>query len=187
MSKDFAQRDGGRRQAGPQVPGWLWLVAGVALGAAGAAGYYVTRPLPGAAPALDASADKAKGGKKKITIPPKEPSRFAFYELLPSYEVVVPRESVKPESGAKPEGGAGERYVVQVGSFKDRAEADQQKARLALLGIESRVEKVTIDNQTTWYRVRIGPEKDRARVDAIVSQLEKNGLDGITMRLPPGQ
>ena len=47
-------------------------------------------------------------------------------------------------------------YLIQVGSFADVKEADAQKAKLALLGVESRVEKVTIDNSKTWYRVRIG-------------------------------
>ena len=76
------------------------------------------------------------------------------------------------------------RYLIQVGSFKERAEAEQQKANLALLGIETRIEKVTIDNDQTWYRVRIGPEKDQRRVENILARLEENDIKALVMMVP---
>ena len=83
MSKDYAHRgNGGRQTAGGGMPGWLWLLVGIALGFAGAVGYYISRPAQVEA-ALEAATDKKADGKKKITIPPKEPSRFTFYDLLP--------------------------------------------------------------------------------------------------------
>jgi hypothetical protein len=187
MAKDFAHRGGGGRQtaSGSRMPGWVWLLVGVALGFAGAAGWYISRPAQVEA-ALEPLGDKAKGGgKKKITIPPKEPSRFAFYELLPNYEVVIPKEQLKPEArqpaAIDPSPG---RYLIQVGSFRDRKEADQQRANLALLGIESRIEKVTIDNEQSWYRVRIGPEKDQRRVETILARLEENDVKAMVMMVP---
>jgi cell division protein FtsN len=185
MPRDFAHRDGGGRQtAGRGLPGWVWLIAGIALGFVGAAGYYISRPTDVQA-VLEPLGDKVKAGRKKITIPPKEPSRFAFYELLPNYEVVIPKEALKPESKtpavhATPQG----QYLIQVGSFRDRKEAEQQRANLALLGIESRVEKVTIDNEQTWYRVRIGPEKDQRRVENILGRLEENEIKAMVMMVP---
>ena len=169
------------------MPGWVWLLVGIAIGFVGAVGYYISRPTEAQA-ALE-PLEKAKGGgKKKITIPPKEPSRFAFYELLPNYEVVIPKESLKkgarPAPGAAPAESSPGRYLIQVGSFRDRKEAEQQKANLALLGVESRVEKVTIDNEQTWYRVRIGPEKDQHRVEGILAQLEENDIKAMVMMVP---
>jgi cell division protein FtsN len=186
MAKDYAHRGSGGRQtsSGAAMPGWVWLLVGIALGFAGAVGYYLTRPAEVQA-ALE-PLEKGKGGaRKKITIPPKEPSRFAFYELLPNYEVVIPKESLKPEAKPPPvhEPGGG-RYLIQVGSFRDRGEAEQQRANLALLGVESRVEKVTIDNEQTWYRVRIGPEKDQRRVESILARLEENDIKALVMMVP---
>ena len=189
MPKDYAHRDNGGRQtrSGSRLPGWVWLLVGVAVGFAGAVGYYISRPAHVEA-ALEKVTEK-KPGKKKITIPPKEPSRFAFYELLPNYEVVIPKEQLKkdpkpaPAPGAAPESAAGQ-YLIQVGSFRDRKEAEQQKANLALLGIESRVEKVTIDNEQTWYRVRIGPERDQRRVEGILARLEENDVKAMVMMVP---
>jgi len=189
MGRDYAQRGSGGRQAthGRAMPGWVWLMVGVALGGAGVAAYYVTRPTHvSTEAAADAGEDRGKApGHKKITIPPKEPSRFAFYELLPNYEVVVPKESVK--SGKKaPDAALAEpgQYLIQVGSFQSRKEAEQQKAKLALLGVESKVEQVTIDNKATWFRVRIGPEKDPDKVQTLVSRLEENQIKALVMRVP---
>ena len=191
MAKDFAQRgNGGNRQtsSGRGMPGWVWLLVGIAVGFAGAVGWYISRPTQVEQAVAKITDDKA-GGKKKITIPPKEPSRFTFYELLPDYEVVIPKEALGGKPTPAPDANAPAtstgRYLIQVGSFKDRGEAEQQKANLALLGVESRIEKVTIDNKQTWYRVRIGPEKDQRRVESILARLAlvaatgqvlKNGL-----------
>ena len=50
--------------------------------------------------------------------------------------------------------------------------------------MESRVEKVTIDNEQTWYRVRIGPEKDQRRVEDILARLEENDVKALVMMVP---
>jgi len=187
MTKDYAHRgDGGRQTAGGGMPGWLWLLVGIALGFAGAAGYYISRPAADARVAAG-PADKEQGnGRKRIAIPPKEASRFTFYELLPNYEVPIPKDLLKPSpsaDGKAPAAPAG-RYLIQVGSFKDRDEAEQQKANLALLGIESRIEKVTIDNSQTWYRVRVGPETDQRRVENILARLDENDIKALVMMVP---
>ena len=199
MAKDFAHKgSGGRQTAGKKgLPGWVWLIVGIAIGFVGAAGWYITRPRLEAQAAAAAVPKDAKGDKKKITIPPKEPSRFAFYELLPKYEVLIPKEKLTPAAPkAQPSGNAAAeatapaaganappagRYVIQVGAFKDRKEADQQRANLALLGVESRIETVTIDNSATWYRVRIGPEKDQRKVESILTRLEENNVQATVM------
>lgn len=194
MGKDFAQRESSGRQARsrPALPGWVWLLAGVAIGFVIAAGYYISRPTTQTGDvAAEAGDDPSKSkGRKKIAIPPKEPSRFTFYELLPNYEVVIPKESLKPQARNAPPPAAGEtatsgeRYLIQVGSFQERKEAEQQKANLALLGVESRVEKVTIDDGQTWYRVRIGPENSEQRVQTILTQLEENNIKALVMKVP---
>ena len=193
MAKDYAHRGNGNRQTsagGRGMPGWLWLLVGIAIGFVGAVGYYISRPAQ-VEEALEKVAEK-KPGKKKITIPPKEPSRFAFYDLLPNYEVVIPKDSVKKEARSVPpppaptgptEASPGQ-YLIQVGSFRDRKEAEQQKARLALIGVESRIEQVTIDNDQTWFRVRIGPEKDQRKVEQVLAQLEENDIKAVVMMVP---
>ena len=179
----------GRQQTATRsLPGWLWLLAGIALGFAGAAVYYVSRPAADTQASAEAGADKGKAanGKKKITIPPKEKSRFDFYDILPNAVVVVPKEATRsePRASATPADSPPGRFLIQVGAFRERSEADARKANLALLGIESRIEKVTIDNDQTWYRVRVGPERDQRRVETILTRLEENEIKALVMMVP---
>jgi cell division protein FtsN len=186
MPRDYGQRSTARshvRAGAPPLPGWVWLIAGLSVGLAVAAFIYISRPAPhGQTPALPPIATKeSPPEKKKVELPPKEKSRFTFYELLPSHEVVIPRAKTRAgEPAPIAEPGT---YIIQVGSFKGQDDAEKQKANLALLGIESKVEKVTIDNQNTWYRVRIGPEKDLARVHSTLSLLEENKIQSFLVRV----
>lgn len=144
----------------------------------------------------------AKG--ERIEVPPKEKSRFTFYELLPNQEVLVPSQPATkgakpgaaaaaspstgtapapaPATAATPPAGGGS-FIIQVASYKSQSEAERQKAALALLGIESRIENVTIDNRDTYYRVRIGPIRDEARARDTLAQLESNGINGMLVKL----
>jgi len=47
-------------------------------------------------------------------------------------------------------------YFLQVGAFVKRADADAQKANLAIQGIQAQLSEVTADGNTLW-RVRVGP------------------------------
>lgn len=182
-SRDYGQRRGApQRHARPRqdLPGWLWLMVGASLGLAAAAIVYIARPPGPAAPPSRAAATAP--AQKKIELPPKEKPRFSFYEVLPSYEVVIPREKDKGGGKSADIAEPGE-YVIQVGSFRGQPEAEAQKAKLALLGIESRVEKVTIDNRDTWYRVRIGPEKDLAKIHSILTRLDENNVQALLMKV----
>jgi cell division protein FtsN len=186
MSRDYANRKPSMRQtrntrSGGGMPGWLWALAGLSLGLVVAAVVYIRRPIE-KSPA-QVAAVTAPEPKKPIAVPPKETPRFSFYEMLPSYEVVIPGNTKSGKKDAAPAiAGPGE-YIIQVGSFKSRGEADAQKAKLALLGVEARVEQVTIDNKDTWFRVRIGPEKDQAKVEQLVARLAENSIDSYLMKV----
>lgn len=194
MAKDYGQRSSGGRQARPAskggrssgMPGWIWMVVGLSAGLAVAAFIYIGRPLQHAQTGDDGTAvmpdkpAKASGKKEAIKIPPKEKPRFTFYELLPNQEVVVPRDVQSSAKTIGPDDGI---YIIQVASYRSQSDADAQKAKLALLGVESRVEKVTIDNKDTFYRVRVGPEKSLARVHTTMARLEENGIQGMLVKV----
>jgi cell division protein FtsN len=54
---------------------------------------------------------------------------------------------------------SGATYVLQVGSYRSAAEAEQVRARLARAGISAQVQRIA-DGSRTWNRVRIGPLSD---------------------------
>ena len=109
--------------------------------------------------------------------------RFSFYKLLPSFEVVIPEEesevSRDREVEAIQEPGP---YVLQAGSFAALADADRRRAELALLGLESRIQRVSIDDKT-FHRVRIGPVSDLDELNLIRNQLRQAKIDVLRIRL----
>jgi cell division protein FtsN len=110
--------------------------------------------------------------------------RFDFYETLPKYEVVIPEveTAASPAARAKPIEEPGS-YVLQAGSFNAAADAERLKANLALIGIESRVQRVTIDDDV-FHRVRIGPITDLNALNRIRKQLRDARIDPMVMKVP---
>ena len=110
-------------------------------------------------------------------------SRFTFYDMLPKFEVIIPEEEpdvaqdqaiqVVEEPGL---------YVLQAGSFGTLADADRRRAQLALLGIESVIQRVAIDDKT-YHRVRIGPLDNLDRLNLIRNQLKQADIDVLRIRL----
>ncbi len=196
MARDYAQRgrSSGRHQARGRgssarsgLPGWIWMVVGLSAGLVVAAFVYISRPVeqktivrtePAVVPAKPTT-------NAPIPLPPKEQARFTFYEILKSQEVVVPKEQARdpdaPAPGAAPAGS--DRYIIQVASFRAQDDAERQKASLALIGIESRIESVTIDDKDTYYRVRVGPENDWRKVQSTMARLDENGIEALLIKL----
>ena len=75
-------------------------------------------------------------------------------------------------------------YIIQIGSYRSRGDAESQRAELALIGVEARVETVTINESETWYRVRVGPIADAPRVHSLMMRLEEHGMrDAMLVRV----
>lgn len=196
MARDYAKGRGGSgrsaatRRGQPArrgMPGWLWGLLGLSVGLGAAAWVWIDRPAKPLPVAAGGAQPAPSAPPKAIPLPPKQPSRFAFYEMLPSYEVVIPREdaaaSARSGKPATPEIAAPGQYLIQVGSFKTRDEAERNRASLALLGVESRVEQVTIDQSESWFRVRIGPESTLPKAQEIMQRLDENGIKGMLIKV----
>lgn len=73
-------------------------------------------------------------------------------------------------------------YVLQMGAFIRQNEAESLKARLALVGMNARIQPVMVDRQT-YYRVRIGPTDDLAQLNADRARLQRHRFDSILLKL----
>ena len=173
-------------------PGWLWMLFGLSLGLSVAFAVYVkdrkpapantqARPQPASMQtALDDNNETASGQSA-----PEEPpeQRFTFYDMLPNFEVIIPEQEpdvaadVEPQAVLEP--GL---YVLQAGSFSAFADADRRRAELGLHGIESQIQRVTIDDKT-YHRVRIGPTSDLDKLNMLRSRLRAAKIDVLRIRL----
>lgn len=64
-------------------------------------------------------------------------------------------------------------WVIQLASFSQQANAKALEKKVAGLGLKAHIEEVTSNNKTN-YRVRIGPESDRGRIDQIVKKVSES-------------
>jgi cell division protein FtsN len=71
---------------------------------------------------------------------------------------------------------------LQVGAFKDEGDADNLKAKLALLGVESRILTSDVPDKGIWHRVRVGPFNSAAEIDTVRKQLKTNGIDSAIIK-----
>jgi cell division protein FtsN len=188
--KDSPRPDDSERKP---LPGWVWLGAGLALGFALTFGLprilgwrLPSIPAHHTPPSKHTTKTPSPAGKGKDTKDKpagKQSQTFDFYKMLPRFEVVIPDEDKEVQAGdasvpvAKP--GS---YILQVGSFRQYKEADQLKAHLALLGVESQIQQVKVDDGQTWNRVRIGPIKDLKKLNALRRKLAANKIEPLLIR-----
>ena len=71
---------------------------------------------------------------------------------------------------------ANAQYYIQIGSYRSKAEALQQKANLILSEVSPKLIKVV--NANGHYRVLIGPYNKQASAAAERSDLKQNGING---------
>ena len=75
-------------------------------------------------------------------------------------------------------------FAVQVGAFRDADEAEALRARLRTGGLAAFVDPVQTD-AGRMHRVRIGPENDRSRAEALQRSVrERFQLDGLVVTHP---
>lgn len=172
-------------------PAWLWLLSGVLIGL-GLAYYlwskgFIPQPQPepaqaeeSATPAIDAGGDEVAPAARQ---PGKSP--YDFFTVLPEMEVVVPEQELsgrtRPEEAPTTPADDTGNYILQVGSFRESSDAEQLRARLALLGITARTQSVTV-NDATWHRVRVGPVSGVRQADEMRKQLADNGIESLVMK-----
>ncbi len=73
-------------------------------------------------------------------------------------------------------------YQVQAGAYGSQAEAEQQRAKLAMMGLEPHIQEREV-NGRTMYRVRIGPFAQREQADELRVKLQAAGIDSALVRI----
>ena len=149
---------------------WMAFGSGLAVGLAVALGVYLHfQNRLAAEPEPDAGAPPASAQAPEETpVPGDAGPTYDFYDMLPKQEVEVPESSKRAAAPASmlPTGDV----TLQAGSFKQPAEADKLQARLAQYGVDSKIQRFSLEDET-WYRVRIGPIATVEELDAVRAKL----------------
>jgi cell division protein FtsN len=109
--------------------------------------------------------------------------QFDFYTILPEKEVIVPDHEINTRAREERVGQAKTTsYILQAGSFREFKDADSLRVKLALMGIESSVEKAKV-GAVIWHRVKMGPYTQMTSVSSIRTRLRESGIDVLVIEV----
>jgi cell division protein FtsN len=136
-------------------------------------------------PAAGASSAAGNGANGAAQPAQAQPNAQAAQQKKPAQAANVPPAA---GSGAHANNGApaganeaNTGYFLQVGAYKTAADAEQQRARLAFQGFESKVSQRDAGG-VTYYRVRIGPFSKFEDMNATRQRLSDAGIDTAVIR-----
>jgi cell division protein FtsN len=194
MAKRQRKKATGRRGAsrgGKQAaPVHLWFLAGLLIGLGCSAFLYLKGYLPErpgkqpVASSVQTPEDTELVDDNSAIAGESTGRRFDFFTVLPEMEVIVPDQQLSREAqpaGTLAEADSSGVYILQAGTFRNPAAAEEMKARLALLGTVASIQVVTV-NGATWHRVRIGPVEGARRADEVRRMLQDNKIDTLVMK-----
>ena len=188
MARDYKNS---KRGGGSSLSGIAGFVLGLAMGLVVAVGVYLFDRRPAARLAQEAppmTRDEAPAPTKPAPASAAQDAetQFEFYEMLPKFEVVIPeQEGAAPAAGPGAGPGPVEKpgaYILQAGSFRNHADADRVRALIAMQGVESKIQKVTIDRDT-WHRVRVGPITNLQQLEETRSKLRNARIEALVIKV----
>jgi len=96
---------------------------------------------------------------------------------------ILADKPVREPKGAAPAGGADPfSYFVQAGAYGRTEDAEQQRAKLAMMGFEGKLSERDQSGRTV-YRVRVGPFDKKADADAAKEKLDAAGIESALVRV----
>lgn len=128
-----------------------------------------------AAPDAPAPGDTAATPAPTLPAPVEEPATPATPAPAPAPIAEAPRATPTPATADTA------RYLLQAGAFEASGQAEELKARIAMLGLGARVESARIGGKTV-YRVRMGPYGSATELADAKRKLAAGGLPAIAVR-----
>jgi cell division protein FtsN len=138
-------------------------------------------------PDANQPADNAAGGNEAVKADEAKPDAK---EPKPKPDAKVPAPVEDKSAAAKvPVDKAADKadekytYYLQAGAFLEKADAENTRAKLALLGFSANIVEKQSENGTL-YRVRIGPFSQQETMNRMRTKLSDNGIDAAVVRIP---
>ena len=193
MTRDYKRmehRGGGRSGGGHTL--LVGILIGLVLGlciALGVAWYINKVPSPflaRTAPTSPVDKGVASGSREEATArAPESKPRFDFYKILPGAEEPATDQQLK--DAQKTSAPSKEAFFLQAGAFQSASDADNLKARLALLGVEASVQTTSVPDKGVWHRVRIGPYTSVEQLNRTRDTLKLNGVETTLIKVHDGR
>lgn len=167
------------------------------LGVAAMIAYILTKtPNP-----FDGKPVKSDVASPQVSSVEREPAkqgerlRFDFSKVLPgTAERKTQKEEIaSSQAGAKSAPAVqaagqpadkGGKFFLQAGAYQNVADAEDQRAQLALMGVEASMQTVVVPDKGTLNRVRLGPYSTAEEMNQVKAELLKRGVATAVIRHP---
>ncbi len=177
-SRDYVKRGGSpkknspRKKAAPRR-GFPWrsgLLAVIAVCAFGAllitlSGQPEPEPTVPASVIVPAKSSNPVTKKKKEVLPPPPTEKWDYVKTLPNREVEVEAKDLAVSDIP---------YIMQCGAYKTLQQAEERKAKIAFQGLVSKVRK---KEDSSWYRVVLGPYKFKRDAEKDKHKLQRAKIE----------
>lgn len=116
-----------------------------------------------------------------------QPTESAKPEVKPAVQADPLGDLARTKSGLSTPAGSGGTadpftYFIQVGAYRSASEAEGQKARMALMGLDAKVSEREQAGRTV-YRVRLGPFDDKASAERLHAKLDSANVENTIVRI----
>jgi len=179
--KKTKRKIAGRAAPKKRMPGWIILLIGMLSGLSLALVAYINDWVPKPDHANNApqtqkteTISKIEDKSEELKIKPKKD--YDFYKTLQEMEVVVEDSELTQVNDRKSQS-----YVLQLGAFRHKDDAEALKAQVAFTGLTVFIQGVDV-NKEHWYRVRTEPYKSGRKADVALRNLGKNGFEAIIIK-----
>jgi len=136
-------------------------------------------PAPAQVPVAKASAAKAEVVKATAEQSPAKPELKPAVTADPLGDLARAKAAVKAGATDSAEPFS---YFVQLGAFRTVEDAETQRAKLSLAGVETKVSEREQSGRIV-YRVRTGPYDKREEADKAKAKLDALGMDTALVRV----
>ena len=118
---------------------------------------------------------------------------FDFFTVLPD-ERVIPEtagseeaetaadKTLSKKNVVKPKNSSSY-YMLQVASYTEEVKADQLKVELAKSGFASSIQHISVQGQSDFYRVLIGPFFSMPELEQVSRQLARKGIEALPLKV----
>lgn len=118
---------------------------------------------------------------------PKPTSQRDPAAILAGQDPIVAANAAKnstasPDASSTAAGAEPFVYFVQVGAFASQADAEQQRARVGMMGLKARISEREQAGRT-MYRVRLGPFNKKDEATSLQDRLAGEGLEAALVRV----
>jgi cell division protein FtsN len=167
------------------------------LGVAAAIAYVLTKtpnPFEGKSVKSEVASPHLSSVEREAVKQGERP-RFDFSKILPGTEE---RKTQKEETAtsqgsdksapavqpAEQPADKGGKLFLQAGAYQNAADAEDQRAKLALMGIEASMQTVAVPDKGTLNRVRLGPYSSTEEMNQVKADLMKRGVVTAVIKNP---